>query len=109
MSIEGIKTGLDNGSLVNDAPVTRAKAPAQHGSTPQTPPAAAHTGDRLSLTSEATLLKDVEKRLAALPIVDAQKVARIRNEISQGTYTIDPQKVADKLLNFEKLITKSEK
>ena len=108
MAIDGIKIGMDGGNMVGDAAGARAKAVDQgnHPADNQRTRATPAESDRLSLTHEAALLKDVEKRLASVPVVDAQKVERIRAEINQGTYSVDPAKVAEKLLNFEKLFNK---
>ena len=61
-------------------------------------------GDRVSLTPEAQRLKALEASVAQQPVVDAQKVERIRNELAQGRYQIDPERVADKMMQFEQQV-----
>ena len=60
--------------------------------------------DRVSLTPEAQRLKALEANVAQQPVVDAQKVERIRNELAQGRYQIDPERVADKMMQFEQQV-----
>ncbi len=57
--------------------------------------------DRVTLTPQAQRLKELEGQVSRLPVVDQAKVERIRNEITQGTYQLDPQRVAEKMIHFE--------
>ena len=65
--------------------------------------AAAHTGnaDRVSVTSEATRLREIEEQLMAVPEVNDSKVAEIRNAIADGTFDFNPERIAEKLVAFE--------
>lgn len=62
------------------------------------------TGDTVSLTDAANLLKKLEKSLDALPVVDTQRTEALRRAIADGTYQVDPQRVADKLLAFDTML-----
>ena len=59
-------------------------------------------GDAVSITDAALTLKRVEASLSALPEVDAQRVATLRQQIDSGAYTINAENVADKLTRFER-------
>lgn len=59
------------------------------------------TQDTVSLTQRASQLQRLENTLADLPVVDTQRVERIRQSIATGSFEIDSSRVADKLLNFE--------
>ena len=61
-----------------------------------------HTGDTLTLTDSARSLLKIEEAVAKAPVVDAQKVAAVKQAISSGTYKIDAGRVAGKLLKFER-------
>ena len=65
--------------------------------------AAAQTGnaDRVSVTSEATRLREIEEQLMAVPEVNDSKVAEIRKAIADGTFDFNPERVAEKLMAFE--------
>jgi negative regulator of flagellin synthesis FlgM len=58
-------------------------------------------GDRVSLTSTASRLKDLEQQLNNTSPVDKERVAAMQAAISNGEYKVDADKVADKMLAFE--------
>ncbi len=59
-------------------------------------------GDTVTLTDTASRLKSLENTLSDLPSVDSGKVAAFREAIMNGSYQVDPGRVADKLLKFER-------
>jgi negative regulator of flagellin synthesis FlgM len=64
--------------------------------------ATAQTGDHVTLTDSARSLQKIEQAAAKTPVVDAAKVATVKQSISAGTYKIDARRIADKLLQFER-------
>ena len=42
--------------------------------------------------------------MANLPVVDAKRVEQIKQAIDNGSYEVDPVKVADKLMQFEHIL-----
>jgi negative regulator of flagellin synthesis FlgM len=61
----------------------------------------AQTGDQLTLTDSARSLQKIEEAVAKAPVVNAQKVAAVKQSISAGTYQINSGRIAGKLLQFE--------
>ncbi|MCG7876643.1 MAG: flagellar biosynthesis anti-sigma factor FlgM [Candidatus Thiodiazotropha taylori] len=57
--------------------------------------------DRFDMTSSAGKLLELEARIAQMPIVDAQKVEAVQKALATGSFTIDPQTAADKMLAME--------
>jgi negative regulator of flagellin synthesis FlgM len=57
--------------------------------------------DTVSITDMASRLHSLEKKLASAPDVDQDHVNRVRDAISRGEYRIDPDRVADKMMDFE--------
>ena len=57
--------------------------------------------DTVSLTDMASRLHSLEKKLASQPDVDQAHVNRVRDAISRGEYRVDPDRVADKMMDFE--------
>lgn len=57
--------------------------------------------DTLSLTGTGTLLQKLDAAIAATPVVDMARVNRIQQVIENGSYEIDPARVAEKMLAFE--------
>ena len=73
--------------------------------TASTPGGANNTADRVSLTGEALQLKELEAEIANQPVVDSQRVAAIRTAIEDGTFTVNPERIADKMLSLEQALT----
>lgn len=59
------------------------------------------SADRVSVTSEAARLQEIEEQLMAVPEVNAQRVAEIKAQIAAGTFDLNPQRIAEKLIAFE--------
>ena len=55
----------------------------------------------VKLSDQAQQLKAIESRLQELPVVDSEKVAQLKQAISNGTYQMDSGRIADKLLALE--------
>jgi negative regulator of flagellin synthesis FlgM len=63
--------------------------------------ATAQAGDHVTLTDSARTLQRIEEAVAKAPVVNADKVAAVRQSIGAGTYKINPARVADKLIKYE--------
>jgi negative regulator of flagellin synthesis FlgM len=64
-------------------------------------------GDSVSLTDAAARLHELEQSLAGMSEADAQRVEEIRRAIADGSYRVAPERVAQKILDFEgSLVTK---
>ena len=61
--------------------------------------------DRISLTGEARQLQELEAQLASQPVVDSQRVEAVRSAVEDGTFTIDPQRIAEKMMSLEQALT----
>lgn len=62
----------------------------------------AQTGDQVTLTTSARSLQKLSDAIAQTPVVDAAKVASIKQALSSGSYAIDASRVADKMLQAER-------
>lgn len=65
------------------------------------------TADTVNLTGTASQLRSLEQQLVSQPVVDAQRVDAIKREIASGSYEIDAQRVADKMIQIESAISNS--
>ena len=63
---------------------------------------ATQTGDTVTLTNSARSLQKIEETVAKAPVVNAAKVAAVKQAINSGNYQIDAGRIADKLLQFER-------
>jgi negative regulator of flagellin synthesis FlgM len=63
--------------------------------------ATAQATDHVTLTDSARSLQKIEAAVAKTPVVNADKVAAVKQAISSGTYKIDAGRIAGKLLKYE--------
>jgi len=54
--------------------------------------------DRLDLSRQGQAIADAQRAIAAIPDVRESLVEEIRNEVENGTYTVDQQKAAEGIL-----------
>lgn len=55
--------------------------------------------DQLELSNRAEEMKAARAALAETPEVRAQRVAELKAQVQAGTYQVDPDKVAERILN----------
>ena len=62
---------------------------------------ASQTGDHVTLTTSARSLQKLSEAIAQAPVVNADKVASVKQAVNGGSYRVDSRSVADKMLQFE--------
>jgi negative regulator of flagellin synthesis FlgM len=60
------------------------------------------SGDTVNVSRSGLLMSRLQETVHNAPVVDAQRVAALKTAISSGSYEIDDQKTADKLLRHER-------
>jgi len=53
------------------------------------------------LTGAARGLAAIEQAVRALPAIDDARVAAVKEKLQSGSYQVDPQRIADRLLRLE--------
>lgn len=69
---------------------------------PRTGDRASAGADRVALSETAQSLKGLAETAAASSEIDAGKVERIRAQIAEGRYHVDPAKLAGRMLDLER-------
>ncbi len=86
-------------------PARVASAPSvnrRSGAAPEPAATQADTGGTdVQLTGAARGLAAIEQSLHALPAVDESRVAAVKERLQNGSYEVDPQRVADKMLRMD--------
>ena len=59
----------------------------------------------VQITGTARQLADLEQKVRDLPAVNEERVSQLRSAIEQGTYTIQPQRIADQLMSLERALS----
>ncbi|MDO6442182.1 MULTISPECIES: flagellar biosynthesis anti-sigma factor FlgM [unclassified Marinobacter] len=61
-------------------------------------------GENVNLSSQARNLKQLEQKLGDYPEMDDERIEEIRAALADGTYKIDAEKLAQKMLDMDKSI-----
>lgn len=69
----------------------------------------AGTGPRVQLSPLGSQLAGIEASLANVPVVDTQKVEEIKQAISDGRFKVNPDVIADKLLETVRELIQAQK
>lgn len=62
------------------------------------------TADTVSLSDNAVQLGKLDNNVVSTPVVDTQRVEQVKQAIKDGSYEVDPAKIADKLMQFESIL-----
>jgi negative regulator of flagellin synthesis FlgM len=57
--------------------------------------------DSLRLTGEATSLQALQRELSTAPAIDAGRVQAVRESLQNGTYKINPDAIASRMLDLD--------
>lgn len=61
----------------------------------------ASSGESVQLSKNARQLQSVSEKIASMPSVNSEKVAQLKQAVAEGSYQVDSQRVASKLLGLE--------
>ena len=84
------------GAISSNTEKTQAKNTTESSSSPRV-----GTGDTVSLSKESQQVSGLQQQLKNTPIIDQAKVDSIKQEIANGNYPLDAEKIAQNLINLE--------
>ena len=97
-------SGFNSSEALNPAQNSSGNSPVAEKAPNSSPAASAPTtaaADQVTLTGSARTLQKLSAALANAPVVNAAKVATIKQAVQNGSYTINTGSVADKLLQHD--------
>jgi negative regulator of flagellin synthesis FlgM len=59
------------------------------------------SADQVELSSGARDLQNIESRIREMPDVNQERVAQIKEALRDGSYSVDPSRLAAKIVQFE--------
>jgi len=62
------------------------------------------SADQVSLTPTAQQLRGLEQQIADQPVVDTQKVNAVKDALANGSFEINPDRIAAKMMDLEKAL-----
>jgi negative regulator of flagellin synthesis FlgM len=83
-------------------PPAAAKVSATKGKGAGKTPTPAGGSDSLTLTESSTRIRTLESQLASVDIADAGKIESVKAALANGTFTVDAEVVADRLIDHTK-------
>lgn len=84
------------------APATKVSGASEAGLSKDPGASAVSSQDTVTLTNTAAEMLKLEERLASIPDIDDARVAAIKEQIENGDYQIDAEKIVDSLFRIEK-------
>jgi len=97
-------TSIQNNGLPNFPQATGATGNASASSTAaaeNSSPVTPKADDQLKLTDSARALQEAA-RLDTSSAIDSKRVEQLREALANGSYQVDPGRIADRMLSFER-------
>jgi negative regulator of flagellin synthesis FlgM len=96
---------LDSVSAKGTRSKPTTSAPEAKTPAPATPaPASPKAGDQVVLSEQAQTLGRLQSKVDSAPDVNLDKVAEIRRAIAEGRFEINPERIAENMLNQNDLL-----
>jgi negative regulator of flagellin synthesis FlgM len=96
---QGFRPSDTAGARRSEGAKSAAGGPTGHRAEAADKPAA---GDTVRITQSGLLMSKLEELVQSTPVVDSERVAALKDAIASGSYEVDDQRVADRLLKFER-------
>ena len=105
--MSGKISGFNNSqpaSPATSAAGSRAASATAATAAPGTPAGAGSATDSVQITDTASYLASAEQTLSDVPVINSARVAETSDALANGTYKVSPERIANQLLQFERLL-----
>jgi len=99
-----INNDTNNAQIANTAQGNKASPTKDTNNTVAIDSKQNNTSDQITLTDSARLIQQLEQRLQDIPVVDIEKVNRIRENLNSGNHDISSARIAQKFSQYETLL-----
>ena len=101
--------GLDGGSIGSDGsnPIEKVRVSTPVNSDGSSTPQSAPRSDSVHITQSARELNSLSEAVNDAPDVDANRVATLQQALSSGSYKVNPERIADSMLQLEQELSQS--
>jgi negative regulator of flagellin synthesis FlgM len=103
MKVDNNVRSIQSGS-VSETPARSGKS-----SAPATGGSQSSSGPRVELSPLGSQLSNIEASLANVPVVDSQRVEEIKQAITEGRFKVNPEQIADRLLETVQELIQSQR
>ncbi|GAB4272775.1 MAG: hypothetical protein Kow0065_21860 [Methylomicrobium sp.] len=100
MAIDPIATRLQN-ATASKTPLTTGNEPNKKSVSIDTPI------DQIDLRVNSSTIQNALNSAAETPVIDNARVDTIKQALSNGTYAIDPERIAQRISQFESPLTEN--
>ncbi len=104
MDIKNLQNGLNN---ARNTDALKAQEKINTAATVDSEKTSKAPTDRVTLTSVSSQIRELEKRAAVANTNNEARIAELKQAIADGTYKVDAEKIADKLIKMEVLFAKA--
>jgi len=89
---------------VSELGTQRGGNPTHTEKAPEKSSAPTQAADQVGLTQAAQQLRHLEKQIADQPVVDTQKVNAVKEALANGSFEINPARIAEKMMGLERAL-----
>lgn len=96
-SLDSVSTKSTRSKPAGAAPESKAPASPAPAANPK-------VGDQVVLSEQAQTIGRLQSKIDAAPDVNMEKVAEIRRAIAEGRFEINPERIAENMINQQDLL-----
>ena len=101
---------IDSGSTLRnmglaDNKKTQASSNSKSAPASNTAPVGAESDENVKLSAAPEKISMIRETIDATPEVDSARVADIKAKIAAGEYPVNPEQIAEKMIDLEKLLS----